>query len=106
MLADEAVIDCVIVEVVMLLVCEEDGVEVVDEFVGQEHCLEIASMPSRLMPFSAELLPYSSCFTQQYALPCAQKILKKIEANGGTLQERYPPPMMIKALSTISSQFL
>lgn len=35
MLADEAVIDCVIVEVVMLLVCEEDGVEVVDEFVGR-----------------------------------------------------------------------
>lgn len=32
--ADEAVVDCVIVEVIMLLDCEEDGVEVVDEFVG------------------------------------------------------------------------
>ncbi|KAK1246767.1 hypothetical protein MKX08_000569 [Trichoderma sp. CBMAI-0020] len=58
---------------------------------AQQHRLAVAAMPSASIPFPKRLEPCTGCFMQQYALPCAHIILKKLEDGQALCKEDVHP---------------
>lgn len=61
------------------------------DLLAQQHRLAVAAMPSPSIPFPDRLEPCSGTFTQQYALPCAHVILKKLEDSEPLCKEDVHP---------------
>lgn len=76
------------------------------DLLAQQHRLAVAAMPSASIPFPERLEPCTGCFMQQYALPCAHIILKKLEDGQALCKEDvHPRWWLTKPLVRFPSDF-